>query len=230
MNPRRGCFVALEGGEASGKSTQAAALATRLGAVLTREPGGTSIGGHIRALVLDPANATLDARAEALLLAADRAQHVVEVVEPALGAGRHVVSDRFSGSTLAYQGHGQGLDLDQLAWLSGWASGGLEPDVVVLLDVDLPVVVGRQRGQALDRLESISADFHERVRAGYRSLAAADAQRWAVVDGSAPPEEVAARVWDAVSARLGPHKPRTGQVRGPQGGPEPDQFGGGVAT
>ncbi len=202
MTASPGCFVAFEGGEATGKSTQAATLAARLGAVLTREPGGTSIGRHIRALVLDPANTGLSPRAEALLLAADRAQHVRELVRPALSAGRHVVSDRFSGSTLAYQGHGHGLDLDQLAWLSGWASGGLEPDVVVLLDVDTQVATGRQEGQALDRMESNLADFHERVRAGYRSLAAADPDRWAVVDGTGPVDEVAARVWEAVSGRL----------------------------
>lgn len=202
MTASPGCFVAFEGGEATGKSTQAATLAARLGAVLTREPGGTSIGRHIRALVLDPANTGLSPRAEALLLAADRAQHVRELVRPALSAGRHVVSDRFSGSTLAYQGHGHGLDLDQLAWLSGWASGGLEPDVVVLLDVDTQVATGRQEGQALDRMESNVADFHERVRAGYRSLAAADPDRWAVVDGTGPVDEVAARVWEAVSGRL----------------------------
>lgn len=207
MTPPRGCFVAFEGGEASGKSTQAAMLAARLGAVLTREPGGTLIGGHIRALVLDPANAAIDPRTEALLLAADRAQHVREVVEPALVAGRHVVSDRFSGSTLAYQGYGQGLDRSELSWLSTWASGGLEPDVVILLDVDPSAAAGRQVGQALDRLESRRSDFHDRVRAGYRALAAADPERWTVVDGSASADEVATRVWDAVSSRLDHHRP-----------------------
>ncbi len=199
--------MAFEGGEASGKSTQAAMLAARLGAVLTREPGGTLIGGHIRALVLDPANAAIDPRTEALLLAADRAQHVREVVEPALVAGRHVVSDRFSGSTLAYQGYGQGLDRSELSWLSTWASGGLEPDVVILLDVDPSAAAGRQVGQALDRLESRRSDFHDRVRAGYRALAAADPERWTVVDGSASADEVATRVWDAVSSRLDHHRP-----------------------
>jgi len=199
--------VAFEGGEASGKSTQATMLAARLGAVLTREPGGTLIGGHIRALVLDPAHAAIDPRTEALLLVADRAQHVREVVEPALVAGRHVVSDRFSGSTLAYQGYGQGLDRSELSWLSTWASGGLEPDVVVLLDVDTSAAAGRQAGQALDRLESRRSDFHDRVRTGYRALAAADPERWIVVDGSASADEVATRVWDAVSRRLDHHRP-----------------------
>ncbi len=209
--PARGRFVAVEGGEASGKTTQAATLATRLGAVLTREPGGTTIGRHIRALVLDPAHETLDARAETLLLAADRAQHVREVIEPALNAGRHVVSDRFSGSTFAYQGHGQGLAQDELRWLSSWASAGLEPDLVVLLDVDAVVAVGRQHGQPLDRLESRRDDFHERVRAGYRSLAAADPVRWVVVEATAPVDEVAKRVWHAVSGRIEAPIPRSGQ-------------------
>jgi len=216
--------VAFEGGEASGKSTQAATLAARLDAVLTREPGGTAVGRHIRALVLDPANAALDTRAEALLLAADRAQHVREVVQPALRSGRHVVSDRFSGSTLAYQGHGQGLDLDQLNWLSRWASDGLEPDVVVLLDVDSGVAARRQEGQTLDRMESNMADFHDRVRVGYRSLAAADPDRWAVVDATATVDEVAARVWEAVSERIDALTPRSGQLQGPAGALEPDQF------
>lgn len=229
MTPR-GRFVVFEGGEASGKSTQATGLATRLGAVLTREPGGTAIGGHIRALVLDPANGALDPRAETLLLAADRAQHVREVVEPALGAGRHVVSDRFSGSTLAYQGHGRGLDLTELTGLSTWASAGLEPDLVVLLDVDAPVAVDRQRGQTLDRLESQRSDFHERVRSGYRSLAAADPGRWAVVDGAGSPEEVSTRVWDVVSRRLDLAHPRTGQVLGGQGAPNLDQFDRGMGS
>jgi dTMP kinase len=182
------------------------------------------VGRHIRALVLDPANAGLDRRAEALLLAADRAQHVSEVVEPALGGGRHVVSDRFSGSTLAYQGFGQGLDHDELRWLSGWASGGLEPDLIVLLDVDAAVSGGRQEGQVLDRLETQRDAFHQRVRAGYRALAAADPARWVVVDGSVPEDEVAARVWEAVSARLEPATRPTGRVAGPPEGPETDQF------
>jgi len=216
MTGPRGCFVVFEGGEASGKSTQAATLAARLGALLTREPGGTVIGRHIRGLVLDPATAALNPRTEALLLAADRAQHVRQVVEPALSAGRHVVSDRYSGSTLAYQGYGHGLDRGELAWLSSWASGGLEPHLVILLDVDAPVAVRRQEGRALDRLEAQRADFHERVRVGYRALAAADPNRWAVVDGSAPAHDVADRVWAEVTRRLGsPPTPPGGTESGP---------------
>ena len=218
MGLPRGCLVAFEGGEASGKSTQAATLAARLDAVLTREPGGTALGRHVRALVLDPASEALDPRTETLLLAADRARHVHEVVEPALRAGRHVVTDRFSGSTLAYQGHGRGLDPDELAWLSGWASGGLEPDVVVLLDVAVAVAEARREGLAPDRMEARHREFHERVRAGYRSLAAADPDHWVVIDGTAPVEEVTVLVWDEVSRRLGAPSARSGHV---STGPDP---------
>jgi dTMP kinase len=196
----RGRLIAFEGGEASGKSTQAAALAERLGALLTREPGGTALGRRVRDLVLDPDAAELHPRAEALLLAADRAQHVAELVAPALAAGQDVVTDRFSGSTLAYQGYGQGLRVDDLVWLSRWASDGLEPDLVVLLDVEPVVAVARQGGRPLDRLEARDAGVHQRVRDGYRALAQADSRRWAVVDGSGSESAVAARVWEAYSA------------------------------
>lgn len=199
----RGRLIALEGGEAAGKSTQARLLAARLDAVLTREPGGTELGARIRALVLDPALAGLDPRAEALLLAADRAQHVHDVVLPALKAGRDVVTDRFSGSTLAYQGFGRGLDLDELAGLSAWASHGIEPDVVVLLDVPLDVTAARSATAEPDRFEAQGGGFHQRVAAGYRELAANDPKRWVVVDASGSPEEVASDVWHECRARLG---------------------------
>ncbi len=195
-------FVVFEGGEGTGKSTQAALLAERLGAVLTREPGGTAVGLRLRDVVLGEATARLSPRAEALLMAADRAQHVAEVVRPALDAGRAVVSDRFTGSTLAYQGHGRGLDGGELAWLSAWAAEGLEPDLVVLLDVDREVAAAR-RCRPRDRMEAAGDTFHQRVVEGYRSLAAADPGRWVVVDGSGTVEEVAARVWAAYEGRAG---------------------------
>ena len=215
MSGRRGRLIAFEGGEASGKSTQARLLADRRGAVLTREPGATELGRRIRALVLDPGAGGLGARAEALLLAADRAQHVHEVVGPALAEGRDVVTDRFSGSTLAYQGYGRGLDLADLAWLSTWSCEGLEPDLVVLLDVPAHLADARQQGRQLDRLEATGDSFHERVRAGYLALAAADPARWVVVDGTAPEDEVAARVWKLVRAR------RRHPGEAPAGGPLP---------
>jgi dTMP kinase len=193
-------FIAFEGGEASGKSTQAARLATRLGAVLTREPGGTAVGERIRDLLLDRAVDQLDARAEALLMAAARAQHVAEVVAPALAEGRDVVSDRYADSSLAYQGYGRGLPLDEVRSLSDWATTGLWPDLVVLLDV--PDDVARARLRSLDRFEAEGGGFHDRVLAGFRALAHADPERWVVVDGVGTPDEVEQRVWSAVSAKL----------------------------
>lgn len=198
---RRGRLIVLEGGEGSGKSTQAAMLATRLGAVLTREPGGTEVGRRIRALVLDPEIGPVDPRAEALVMLADRAQHVAEVVQPALDRGDDVVSDRFSGSTLAYQGYARGLDVGELAGLSAWATRGLEPDLVILLDVPADAAVARL-GRDLDRMEQAGTDFHLRVTDGYRALAAADPGRWVVVDGTGAVDAVAARVSAAFTAAM----------------------------
>jgi dTMP kinase len=192
-------FIAFEGGEGTGKSTQAALLAARLGAVLTHEPGGTVVGARIRAIVLDPGvGTTLDMRAEALLMAADRAQHVAEVIRPTLARGVDVVSDRFSGSTLAYQGHARGLDVDELARLSAWATGGLEPDLVILLDVPAAVAGSRMKADP-DRMEAAGDEFHRRVAEGYLALAAADPHRWRVVDGSGSVHEVEALVGKAVA-------------------------------
>ena len=193
----RGRLIVLEGGEASGKSTQARLLAADLGAVLTHEPGATAAGRRIREVVLDPAAGALGARAEALLMAADRAQHVLEVIGPALGRGDDVVSDRFTPSSLAYQGYGRGLDLDELRRLSAWAAAGLEPDLVVLLDVP-PALARQRRGGRPDRMEAEDEAFHERVAAGYRQLAAADPDRWVVVDGTGDIDDVARTVRDAV--------------------------------
>jgi dTMP kinase len=196
-------FIAFEGGEAAGKSTQARLLAEHLGAVLTREPGGTEIGARIRAILLDPACVELDARTEAMLMAADRAQHVAEVVRPALESGRSVVTDRYAGSSLAYQGFGRGLPLGEVRSLSAWATGDLWPDLVILMDV-APGVAASRLGRELDRLELAGDGFHERVADGFRQLAAADPQRWAVVDGDGAVDEVEARVRAVVTARLGP--------------------------
>jgi len=197
----RGRFVAFEGGEACGKSTQAALLAESLDAVLTHEPGGTVIGARVRALVLDPATRDLAPRAEALLMAADRAQHVAEVVEPALAAGRHVVTDRFAGSSIAYQGYGRGLPVDEIRDISRWATGGVWPDLVVLLDV--PSALADQRlGAARDRMESEPAAFHVAVLDGFRAQAEAEPDRWVVIDGAGSIDEVASAVRRAVAERL----------------------------
>ena len=194
----RGVFIAFEGGEASGKSTQAALLAARLDAVLTREPGGTPIGEQIRGLLLDPAG-DVEARTEALLMAAARAQHVHDVIEPALAAGRHVVTDRFTASSLAYQGFGRGLALEEVRALSVFATAGLEPDLYVLLDVP-PEVAAERRSREHDRMESAGDAFHQRVRDGF--LALTD-DRWLVVDGTLPPDEVEGIVASRVAGILG---------------------------
>lgn len=196
----RGSFVVLEGGEGSGKSTQATRLAARREALLTREPGGTPLGEQVRGIFLDPATGEVDARAEALLVAAARAQHVVEVIEPALVSGRDVVCDRFTGSSLAYQGYGRGVPVEEVRALSRFATAGLEPDCYVLLDVPADVAAARL-GTERDRMEAAGEAFHARVRAGYAELAANHG--WVVVDGSGSPEEVAAAVWAALSGRLG---------------------------
>jgi dTMP kinase len=198
----RGRLIAFEGGEGCGKSTQAARLAERLGAVLTREPGGTAVGERIRDVLLDPSVADLDARAEALLMAAARSQHVAEVIEPALAGGNDVVTDRYAGSSLAYQGYGRGLDLDEVRRLSEWATGGLWPDAVVLLDVPPDIAAARRHGTTADRLESAGDQFHRRVIDGFRLLAADDPEHWLVVDGTGDPDDVAARVWTAVAPLL----------------------------
>jgi dTMP kinase len=194
-------FIVFEGGEASGKSTQSSRLAERLGAVHTREPGGTAIGRLVRELVLDARTTGLADRTEALLMAADRAQHVAEVVRPALDAGRHVVSDRYVGSTLAYQGHGRGLPVADLRRISAWATDELWPDLIILLD--MPPDVAAERASGLpDRLEAAGADFHDRVARGYRALASADPLHWVTIDATAPADDVEAAVWAAVTARL----------------------------
>jgi dTMP kinase len=194
-------FIAFEGGEAIGKSTQAARLAYRLGALLTREPGGTAVGERIRDLLLHDA-ASVDERAEALLMAAARAEHVAGVVRPALESGQDVVTDRYAYSSIAYQGYGRGLPVDEVRRLSEWATGGLWPDVVVLLDV--PDDVARARMGVLDRFESEGGGFHDRVIEGFRKLAAEEPERWVVIEGEGSPDEVEQRVWEAVSARLSP--------------------------
>jgi len=196
----RGRFIVFEGGDACGKSTQAARLAARLGALLTRQPGGTSIGSTLRGIVLDPANTMLGDRAEALLYAADKAQHVHEVIEPALAAGRDVVCDRYVASSVVYQGAGRGLNQSFLEQVLGWATTHVEPDLVLLLEVS-DDVMHRRLGAERDRLEALPAHFHERVREGFRELAARDPHRWVVIDASGAVDDVANAVGHAVSAR-----------------------------
>jgi dTMP kinase len=199
-----GRLIALEGVDGCGKSTQALRLARAIGALSTAEPGATQLGATLRTLLLDPGLPPVSERAEALLMAADRAQHVDEVVRPALDAGRWVVTERFSGSTLAYQGYGRGLDLDELRRLVLWAAGGIEPDLTILLDVSPSLARGRRDLERADRLERLDTDFHGRVRDGYRALAEADPDTWVVVDAGADVEVVAEQLLAVVRGRLGP--------------------------
>jgi len=206
----RGRLVALEGIDGCGKSTQARILAEHLGAVtgvgpvLTFEPGATPLGSSLRSLLLGRDGAPVAPRAEALLMAADRAQHVADVIAPALDAGRWVVTDRFSASTLAYQGFGRGLDRSALDGLVDWATEGLRPDVTVLLDLPVAEAAARRPRGGDDRMEAEGPAFQQRVADGFLSLAALGADRWAVVDATATVEVVAAAVWDAVVAMAGP--------------------------
>jgi dTMP kinase len=197
---RPGCFVVLEGGEGVGKSTQARRLAERLRAsghpvLVTREPGDSRIGPAVRGVLLDPANAGLSPRAEALLYAADRAEHVAAVIRPALAAGSVVVCDRYVDSSIAYQGVARGLG-DDVERISRWATESLLPDLTVVLDVDPTTAHRRLRGR--DRLEQEPLAFHAAVREAFLALAAREPARYAVVDAAASPDAVAAAVLAAV--------------------------------
>lgn len=198
-----GRYIALEGAEGCGKSTHAARLAEALGAVLTRETGGTPIGGRIREILHDTSVANLSDRAEALLVAADRAQHFDEIVRPSLAAGRHVVSDRSVYSSLAYQGYGRGLDLAEVRTINAWAMHGDWPHLVVFLDVDEVSLAQRMRSRDLDRFERAGDEFHARVRAGFREMAAADPTHWVTIDATAAKDAVQAAIRRAVGERLG---------------------------
>lgn len=198
----RGRFIVFEGGEGSGKSTQAARLAERLDAVLTRQPGGTDLGAQVRSIVLAGTENGLADRAEALLMAADRAQHVEQLIEPALATGRHVVCDRYIGSTVAYQGYGRGLDVDMVRAISGWAAGGLWPDLTILLQVPDDESRAR-RGGDRDRIEAAGDEFHSRVADGFRAQAADEPEYWVEIDGTGTPEQVEDRVLDVVDEMLG---------------------------
>ncbi|MEU6440449.1 dTMP kinase [Streptomyces sp. NPDC047046] len=189
-----GFFLALEGGDGAGKSTQAEALAEWIRAkghevVLTREPGATPVGKRLRSILLDVSSAGLSHRAEALLYAADRAEHVDTVVRPALERGAIVITDRYIDSSVAYQGAGRDLSPVEIARISRWATGGLVPNLTVLLDV-APEAARERFTEAPDRLESEPAEFHARVRAGFLTLAAAAPERYLVIDGAQEPESV----------------------------------------
>lgn len=236
-NQQRGCFIVFEGGEGAGKSTQARLLATAIDAVLTREPGGTALGKQLRALLLGSTSeaaedSTLDAaddttddtneetasggdvelvaiKAEALLMAADRAHHVATHVRPLLESGRHVVSDRYIGSSVAYQGFGRGLDPTELFDLSVWATDGLLPDVVFFVDVPSDLAWERIGG-ARDRIEAAGQSFHDAVRDGFLQQAHDNSNTWVIIDGTRPIELIAAEVLAVVAERFGLDVPRQG--------------------
>jgi dTMP kinase len=201
-------FIAFEGGEGAGKSTQVRRLqewltSEGLVARATFEPGATPSGAGIRAIVLDRAHTGISPRSEALLYAADRAQHVHDVLRPALEAGEIVITDRFVDSSLAYQGAGRTIPLDEVRTLSRWATQGLLPDLTVLLDLPPEVGLARARGRAVaDRLESESLEFHQRVRQTFLALAEAEPDRYLVIDARLTPDETAARIRQRVTLLL----------------------------
>jgi dTMP kinase len=198
-------FITFEGVEGAGKTTQLERLAAELGrlgrpVVVTREPGGTVLGERVRELVLAQATGDIAPRAEALLCAAARAQHVAAVIRPALDRGEDVLCDRFVHSSLAYQGVARGLGIEEVEGINRWATGGLWPDLVVLLDVDPKV--GLDRAEGVDRFQAEQLAFHETVRRAFGELADRDPDRFVRVDARAGLDEVSARVLAAVMARL----------------------------
>ncbi len=197
----RGRFLVFEGIDACGKTTQARRVATALGARFAFEPGDSDLGAELRRWLLDAAT-PMEAATESLLMLADRSHHVATVIEPALAAGTTVVADRFAASTIAYQGYGRGLDLALVQAATDLAIGSCRADLTVLLDIAPDVADERRQRDRQDRFESADLAFHERVRAGYRALAAADPDHWVVLDGSGDLAAVGAAV-DAVLAAGG---------------------------
>jgi dTMP kinase len=206
----RGRFITVEGGEGAGKSTQVALLVAALeragiSALATREPGGSSGAEAIRRLLLEGEGARWDAQSETLLLTAARRDHVTRVIEPALVRGMWVVSDRFADSTIAYQGYGRGLAAAEIVALQRFALGDFAPDLTLILD--LPAAVGLARAAArsppADRFERLDPSFHDRLRQGFREIAAAEPGRCVLIDASGEPEAVHRDVFAAVAQRLG---------------------------
>jgi dTMP kinase len=197
-----GLFLAFEGGEGAGKTTQARLIAIWLReqgfeVVTTHEPGATKVGMRLRALLLDTAHAGMSPHAEALMYAADRAEHVASVIEPALARGAVVITDRYIDSSLAYQGTGRGLRAADIARLNSWATGGRTPDLTILLDMPPEAGLGR-RVRSADRLEAEPPEFHRRVRAGFLALARAEPSRYLVVDATRSVEEISREIKDRI--------------------------------
>jgi dTMP kinase len=202
-------FITLEGPEGSGKTSHVPALVAHLkeqgqAVFPTREPGGTSIGEQIRSVIHDLKNVEMHPRAETLLYQAARAQIVEQVIRPRLAAGEIVISDRYADSTIAYQGYGHQQDLEQVRALVRYATGGLAPDLTVLLDLDVELGLKRktQDGSEWNRLDAYTVDFHRRVRAGYLEMVSAEPRRWVVVDASQEWTRVQAALQDVILSRL----------------------------
>jgi dTMP kinase len=209
----RGIFINFEGMDGCGKTTQMRRLAARLlqagrDVVETVEPGGTPIGDQIRQILLNPMNDRLSASAEMLLYFASRAQNVQERILPALDAGKIVLSDRFTDSTMAYQGYGRGLGPENVRMLDRFACRGLAPDLTILIDIDLETSLARARARNISeqqlqtRMDEQSVDFYRAVRSAYHQMAADEPQRFRLVDGRAAIEDVEERVWEAVAPHV----------------------------
>ncbi|GAB7003497.1 hypothetical protein JCM18899A_09680 [Nocardioides sp. AN3] len=201
----RGVFVCFEGGEGSGKSTQSRLLRDALTAegysvLLTFEPGDTVVGRELRRIVLSPETGQLDDKTEALIYAADKAEHVETVVLPALARGQVVVTDRYVDSTLAYQGAGRSLAVAEVEQVARWATGDLRPHLTVVLDLEPSAGLGRFEGR--DRIEGESLEFHERVREAFVAMAKADPDHYLVLDARAPVEEIAKAIRERLSPLL----------------------------
>jgi len=195
MKKTKGLFITFEGVEGSGKSTQIDLLAEFLSekgyeVVSTREPGGTAIGDKIRKIVLNPDFTEMDFKAEALLYAANRAQHVAEVIAPALAQGKIIISDRYTDSSLAYQSFGRGLDQKKVENISEWATGGLEPDLTILLDIPADKGLKRTSRSLADRIEQENIDFHDRVFKGFLKLAKKFPKRFKVIDATKDVDQI----------------------------------------
>jgi len=200
-------FITFEGGEGSGKSTQARVLYKRvlqsgIPVILCHEPGGTSLGKELRRYLKQTRQTEISPLAELLLFAASRAQLVAEVIRPNLGSGTIVICDRYTGSTVAYQGYGRGLDLGVIQTVNAVVTQGLSPDLVILLDIPVEIGLARKRSAKEDRFESEELTFHQQVREGYLRMAAADPGRWLVVDATLPREKVEQVIWEKVKSLL----------------------------
>ncbi len=200
-------FITFEGGEGCGKSTQARALYRRVSAssipvILTHEPGGTPFGEQARRSLKRISNSPLSPLAELFLVAASRVQLVEEVIRPSLEANTMVICDRYTDSTLAYQGYGRGIDLDTIQAINDIATRGLSSDLVILLDIPVEAGLARKGSAREDRFEREDLAFHQRVREGYLKMADADPGRWLVIDGALPKREIRSRIWERVDIML----------------------------